>query len=478
MLAFYGKLHTAIVVRIPLIQQGVPRAPRFVNKLRAGWQCQVRRGHRPHHAFAAGVFSLSFFKNLPFEWLVGLRYTRAGKRSGRNSFISFISLISMAGIALGVAALIVVLSVMNGFQKEVRDRMLSVLSHIEVYEPSGSLPNWQQTATLAMQDKEVIGTAPYVAAQAMITKDDTVRGVMIRGILPEQEPKVSEVASQIVQGSFGALKPGEFNIILGSELARGMQVQVGDRITLIAPQGQVTPAGVIPRLKQFTVGAIFNAGHFEYDSSLAFIHIEDAEKMFKLDAPSGLRLRVADMQRAPEVAYDLSRILGGDLLISDWSKQNRNWFAAVQTEKRMMFIILTLIIAVAAFNLVSTLVMTVTDKQADIAILRTLGSSPGSIMKIFMVQGALVGIIGTIIGVTLGVIVALNVDVIVPFIEHLLGVQFLPRDIYLISALPSDLRWPDVWTIGLVAVVLAFLATIYPSWWAARVKPAEALRYE
>jgi lipoprotein-releasing system permease protein len=421
---------------------------------------------------------LSFFKNLPFEWLVGLRYTRAGKRSGRNSFISFISLISMAGIALGVAALIVVLSVMNGFQKEVRDRMLSVLSHIEVYEPSGSLPNWKQTAAQAMQDKEVIGTAPYVAAQAMITKDDTVRGVVVRGILPEQEPKVSEVASQIVQGSFGTLRPGEFNIILGSELARAMQVQVGDRITLIAPQGQVTPAGVIPRLKQFTVGAIFNAGHFEYDSTLAFIHIDDAEKMFKLDAPSGLRLRVRDMQRAPEVAYDLSRILTGDLLISDWSKQNRNWFAAVQTEKRMMFIILTLIIAVAAFNLVSTLVMTVTDKQADIAILRTLGSSPASIMKIFMVQGALVGIIGTGIGVALGVIVALNVDVIVPFIEHLLGVQFLPRDIYLISALPSDLRWPDVGTIGLVAVVLAFLATIYPSWWAARVKPAEALRYE
>jgi lipoprotein-releasing system permease protein len=421
---------------------------------------------------------LSFFKNLPFEWLVGLRYTRAGKRSGRNSFISFISLISMAGIALGVAALIVVLSVMNGFQKEVRDRMLSVLSHIEVYEPSGSLPNWKQTAAQAMQDKEVIGTAPYVAAQAMITKDDTVRGVVVRGILPEQEPKVSDVASQIVQGSFGTLRPGEFNIILGSELARAMQVQVGDRITLIAPQGQVTPAGVIPRLKQFTVGAIFNAGHFEYDSTLAFIHIDDAEKMFKLDAPSGLRLRVRDMQRAPEVAYDLSRILTGDLLISDWSKQNRNWFAAVQTEKRMMFIILTLIIAVAAFNLVSTLVMTVTDKQADIAILRTLGSSPASIMKIFMVQGALVGIIGTGIGVALGVIVALNVDVIVPFIEHLLGVQFLPRDIYLISALPSDLRWPDVGTIGLVAVVLAFLATIYPSWWAARVKPAEALRYE
>jgi lipoprotein-releasing system permease protein len=421
---------------------------------------------------------LSLFKSLPFEWLVGLRYTRAGKRSARNSFISFISLISMAGIALGVAALIVVLSVMNGFQKEVRDRMLSVLAHIEVSDANGALPDWQQTAREAFMDKDVKGAAPYVAGQAMMTRDDTVRGVVVRGVLPAEEPKVSDVASQIKQGNFNDLRAGEFNIVLGLELARAMQARVGDKVTLIAPQGQVTPAGVIPRLKQFTVVGIFEAGHFEFDSSLAFMHIEDAEKMFKLSAPSGLRLRIANMQEAPQVAQDLSRILTGDVYISDWSKQNRNWFAAVQTEKRMMFIILTLIIAVAAFNLVSTLVMTVTDKQADIAILRTLGSSPGSIMKIFMIQGALVGLIGTAIGIGGGVLIALNVDVIVPFIEHLLGVQFLPRDIYLISALPSDLRWPDVGTIGIVAVVLAFLATLYPSWRAARVRPAEALRYE
>jgi lipoprotein-releasing system permease protein len=422
--------------------------------------------------------ALSLLQNLPFEWLVGVRYTRAGKRSGRNSFISFISLISMAGIALGVAALIVVLSVMNGFQKDVRDRMLSVLSHIEVFEPGGALPNWQQTANEARADPEVVGAAPYVEGQAMMTRDDAVRGVAVRGVLPAQEPKVSDVASQVKQGSFNALRPGEFNIVLGSELARALHASVGEKVTMIAPQGQVTPAGVIPRLKQFNVVGIFEAGHYEYDSTLAFIHLDDAMKMFKLAAPSGLRLKVTDMQRAPQVAAALSRLLSGDVLIRDWSQQNRNWFAAVQTEKRMMFIILTLIIAVAAFNLVSTLVMTVTDKQADIAILRTLGASPGSIMKIFMIQGALVGLFGTVIGVTLGVTVALNVDVIVPFIEHLLGVQFLPRDIYLISALPSDLRWPDVGTIGAVAVVLAFLATLYPSWWAARVKPAEALRYE
>lgn len=421
---------------------------------------------------------MSIIKNLPFEWLVGLRYTRAGRRSGRNSFISFISLISMAGIGLGVAALIVVLSVMNGFQKDVRDRMLSVLSHIEVFDATGAMPDWQATSRQAFTNKEVIGAAPYVEAQAMMTRDDTVRGVMVRGVLPQEEPKVSDVAAQVKEGRFDDLKAGEFNIVLGRELARAMHVIVGDKVTMIAPQGQVTPAGVLPRLKQFNVVGIFEAGHFEYDSALAFIHLEDAQKMFRLQAPSGLRLKIDDMQRAPQVAAELTRVISGDVFIRDWSKQNRNWFAAVQTEKRMMFIILTLIIAVAAFNLVSTLVMTVTDKQADIAILRTLGASPASIMKIFMIQGALVGLVGTAFGVGFGVLVALNVDVIVPFIERLLGMQFLPKDIYLISALPSDLRWPDVWMIGGVAVVLAFLATIYPSWWAARVKPAEALRYE
>ena len=421
---------------------------------------------------------MGLFKNPPFEWMIGLRYTRAGRRSARNSFISFISLISMAGIALGVAALIVVLSVMNGFQKEVRDRMLSVLSHIEVFDASGSMPDWRATAAEAFLNKNVRGAAPYVEAQAMVMRDDTVRGIMVRGILPDEEPKVSSVAAQVKRGSLSNLKPGEFNIVLGAELARGLHLRLGDKLTMIAPQGQVTPAGVLPRLKQFNVVGVFDSGHFEYDSSLAFIHLQDGEKMFRQEGPSGLRLKIADMQQAPEVAAELSRSMTGNLYLRDWSQQNRNWFAAVQTEKRMMFIILALIIAVAAFNLVSTLVMTVTDKQADIAILRTLGASPASIMKIFMVQGALVGLIGTAIGVGSGVLIALNVDVIVPFIESLFGVQFLPRDIYLISALPSDLRWPDVGRIGGLAVVLAFLATLYPSWWAARVRPADALRYE
>src|SRR5471032_3113746 len=417
-------------------------------------------------------------KNLPFEWLVGLRYTRAGKRSGRNSFISFISLISMAGIGLGVAALIVVLSVMNGFQKEVTDRMLSVLAHVEVFDNSGSMPDWRAEAALAFKNPEVTGAAPFVETQGMLLRDDALRPAIVRGILPEEEPNVSDVAGQTRIGSFNALQPGTYNIVLGIELARALRVNLGEKVTLMLAQGQVTPAGVLPRMRTFTVSGIFQAGHNEFDAGLAFINIKDGERLLRIDAPSGLRLRLADMNRAPQVAAELKKSMPGDLWLRDWSKLNANWFAAVQTEKRMMFIILTLIIAVAAFNLVSTLVMTVTDKQADIAILRTLGASPGSIMKIFVIQGALVGLIGTALGVGFGVLVALNIDVIVPFIEHLLHVQFLPKSIYVISEFPSDLIWSDVWTIGGVAVVLAFLATLYPSWAAARVKPAEALRYE
>jgi len=421
---------------------------------------------------------LSIIKKLPFEWLVGLRYTRAGRRSGRNSFISFISMISMAGIALGVAALIVVLSVMNGFQKEVLDRMVAVLSHIEVTDASGAMHDWQAVAREAFQNKEVRGAAPYATSQALLMKEGVLRPVVIRGVLPEEEPKVSDVGSQVIAGKFDDLRAGEFNIVLGIELARALQVRVGDKVTLVAIENQVTLAGVVPRAKPFRVVGIFDSGEYEYNSSLALIHIDDAEKMFHLDAPMGLRLKVADRNQAPQVARELASTMSGDLNLRDWSQQNRTWFAAVQTEKKMMFLILALIIAVAAFNLVSTLVMTVTDKQADIAILRTLGASPASIMKIFMIQGAIIGLLGTAIGVGLGVLVALNIEVIVPFIEHLLGVKFLSSDVYLISELPSDLQWRDVSIIGWVSVILSFLATLYPSWAGARVRPAEALRYE
>lgn len=384
----------------------------------------------------------------------------------------------MLGIALGVAALIVVLSVMNGFQKEVRDRMLSVLSHIEVFTLDEPITDWQTLASQAMQNKSVKGAAPYVNAQAMLTRDDVVRGVMVRGVIPDEEPKVSELDQQFKEGMLGNLKPGEFGVALGKELAGALGVGLSDKITLIAPQGSITVTGIVPRLKQFTVVGIFESGHFEYDSALAVIHMDDAAKLFQVTGVSGIRLKVADMHKAPQVAEELSTTLPGKLYIRDWSKQNRTWFAAVQVEKRMMFIILTLIIAVAAFNLVSTLVMTVTDKQSDIAILRTLGASPASIMKIFVVQGALVGLLGTGLGVGLGVLLAKNIDTVIPAIEHALGVQFLPKDIYFISELPSDLNWSDVGVIGMVSLVLSLVATLYPSYKASQVKPAEALRYE
>ena len=415
--------------------------------------------------------------NFPYEWQIGWRYTRAGRRASRNAFISFISMISMAGIALGVAALIVVLSVMNGFQKEVRDRMLSVLSHIEVVGP-GALPDWQKTAAEAMRNQEVIGAAPYVAAQAMLMREDAVRGVLLRGVEPSEEPKVSDIGKQFRFGAMERLLPGEFGIALGNELASAMGVQVGDKVTLVLPQGAAMAAGSTLQFKQLTVVGVFSAGHFEFDNTLALINIEDAEAMFHLTGPTGVRLKLADMQRAPQVADALAGTLTGELYLRDWTRQNRNWFASVQTQKRMMFVILTLIVAVAAFNLVSTLVMTVTDKQADIAILRTMGAQPGSITKIFIVQGVAIGFIGTLAGVAGGALIACNIDVIVPFIERLLHVQFLPRDIYFISELPSDPRVNDIATISIISFVLATLATLYPSWRAARVNPAEALRYE
>ncbi|WP_091909252.1 lipoprotein-releasing ABC transporter permease subunit [Chitinasiproducens palmae] len=415
---------------------------------------------------------------LPYEWQIGWRYTRAGKRTSGNGFISFIAMVSMAGIALGVAALIVVLSVMNGFQKEVRDRMLSVLAHVEVFSPSGSMPDWHLTAQEARRNPEVRGVAPYVDAQALLNRGTTMSGVMLRGVDPTLEPQVSDIGKEMRVGNMSDLKPGSFGIVLGAALASAVGVTAGDTVMLLVPQGRMTPAGMLPRQKRFTVVGVFESGHFEYDSALAVINIQDAQTLLSLEAPSGIRIRLADMQRAPQVAYALSRSLSGDLYIRDWTKQNRNWFSAVQIEKRMMFIILTLIIAVAAFNLVSSLVMTVTDKQADIAILRTLGAQPRSIMKIFFVQGVTVGFIGTSLGVILGSVIALNIPVVVPMIERLFQVQFLPPSIYFISELPSDLEVADVTRIGLIAFGLSALATLYPSWRAARVKPAEALRYE
>jgi len=417
--------------------------------------------------------------NWPYELQIGWRYTRAGRAGRRNGFISFISGVSMLGIALGVAALIVVLSVMNGFQKEVRDRMLSVIAHVEVQAPAGAaLPDWRLTAAKARQNPQVIGAAPFVAAQALVASGELMRGTLVRGISPDDEASVTDLAARLRGTVLNRLQQGSWGVVLGGELARGLGVREGDKVVLIAPGGQVTPAGVIPRLKQLTVVGTFDSGHDAYDSGLVLMHVSDAAKLFRVEGPTGVQLRLKDVHAARSVAAQLSQTLGQGVEVRDWTRSNRNWFDAVQIEKRLMFIILTLIVAVAAFNLVSTLVMTVTDKRADIAILRTLGASPRSVMGIFMVQGAASGVIGTLAGVLVGLLVALNIDVIVPAIERALGVSFLPGSIYLISRMPSDPQRADIVPIALISLLLSFVATLYPSWRASRVQPAQALRYE
>jgi lipoprotein-releasing system permease protein len=431
--------------------------------------------HHDEHAQTTAQKTATMTR-LPYELFIGLRYTRAKRR---NHFISFISLTSMLGIALGVAALITVLSVMNGFQNELRTRILGVASHVQISGAGDVLSDWQSIAELAAANPRVVAAAPYVNVQAMLTFDGAVRGSVVRGILPEREDRVAEIGRHMKAGTLAALKPGEFGIVLGAELARALAAIEGDKITLIAPQGQVTPAGIVPRLKQFRVVGIFEIGMFEYDAGLALIHLEDAQKLYRMeDRVSGVRLKLRDMFESRQVALALMAKLGANVYISDWTRSHANFFRAVQMEKNVMFIILLLIVAVAAFNIVSTLVMAVTDKQPDIAILRTLGAAPSAIMAVFIVQGALIGVIGTLIGVGGGVLLALNIDVVVPFIESLFGVHFLAKDVYYISELPSDLQLSDVIVIGAVSFVLSLLATLYPSWRASRVNPAEALRYE
>ncbi len=421
--------------------------------------------------------------NWPYELQIGWRYTRAGRAGRRNGFISFISGVSMLGIALGVAALIVVLSVMNGFRKEVQDRMLSVISHVELSSSGGAaLPDWRATAAqikaVPGAAEQVIGAAPFIATQALIARGDELRGAIVRGISPNDEATVTDIAAQLKNTTFAKLVPGQWGVVLGIELARSLGVREGDKVTAMAPGGQVTPAGVVPRLKQLTVVGTFDSGHYEYDSTLALIDIEDAARLFRTEGPTGVQLRLKDLNQAREVAGQLSSALGPSVRVTDWTRTNRNWFSAVQLEKRMMFIILTLIVAVAAFNLVSTLVMTVTDKRADIAILRTLGASPRSVMGVFMVQGALSGVIGTLGGVAFGLLIAFNVGTLVGALESLLRVSFLPPSIYLISRMPSEPQSADIVPIIVISLLLAFVATLYPSWRASRVQPAEALRYE
>lgn len=412
----------------------------------------------------------------PLELYIGLRYTRAKRR---NHFISFISLTSIFGIALGITALITVLSVMNGFETELRERILGMASHATISGPNEGLEEWQGVADEARKHPRVVGAAPYVNAQVMLSYGDTVSGAMLRGVLPAEEPAVSEAVQKMLVGHLSDLQAGEFGIILGKELAFALGLRVGDKVTVVTPQVNVTPAGILPRFKRFTVIGLFEVGMYEYDRNLAFIHLDDGAKLLSMEnRVSGVRLKLDDLFQAPVVVREIAREFGGRLFVSDWTRQHANFFRAIQTEKRVMFIILLLIVAVAAFNIVSTLVMVVTDKQSDIAILRTLGLTPRSVMAVFIVQGALIGVIGLILGVAGGVALALNVETIVPAIERLFGIRFLSPDVYYISNLPSELHWDDVVRIGGVAFLISLVATLYPAWRAARTQPAEALRYE
>ena len=412
----------------------------------------------------------------PLTLFIGMRYTRAKQRT---QFISFITLTSVLGIALGVTALITVLSVMNGFEAELRDRILGMTSHTTITGRYGRLDDWSILENKLEGNPQIIGTAPFVNGQVMINADRRVSGTLLRGVLPQFETRVSEIADKMINGDFSQLSSGEFGIILGAELATYLGVIPGDKVTIISPQINSTPAGILPRLRRFTVTGLFKVGMYEYDRNMAIIHLDDAAKLFRLgNSVSGLRLKLDDLFNAPSISRDLSNQLYGQYRVSDWTRSHSNFFRAIKTEKRVMFIILFLIVAVAAFNIVSTLVMVVTDKRGDIAILRTQGLSPREVMAIFIILGAIIGFIGTLFGIMGGVLLALNVETIVPAIESFFSVEFLAADVYYISYLPSKLVWTDVWLIAGIAFVLTLLATLYPAWQASKINPAEVLRYE
>jgi lipoprotein-releasing system permease protein len=414
--------------------------------------------------------------NRSWRWFVGARYLRARTH---NRFVSFISSISILGVALGVAVLIVVLSVMNGFETELRTRILAMTSHASLESFGDGLAGWEEVRDRVQGDADVVAAAPYVQGEAMLLRGDEVSGAIIRGIVPAEEQRVSGLAAKLVDGALEDLAPGAWNIVLGSALARELQVGVGDRVVLAISQGTVTPAGLAPRLRRFTVSGIFEAGMYEFDRGLAFVHLEDAARLWRMDdRVTGLRLALDDMFLAPEVARRVAQDLGGGFYVSDWTRQHVNFFRSIQLSKQMMFTILLLVVAVAAFNIVSTLVMVVKDKQGDIAILRTLGASPRGIMVVFMIQGTLIGVAGTLAGLGLGALLALNIEQFVRGLEAALGTTFLAADVYFISDLPAELRASDLFRICGTALALAMLSTLYPAWRAARSQPAEALRHE
>ncbi|HAU42673.1 MAG TPA: lipoprotein-releasing ABC transporter permease subunit [Gammaproteobacteria bacterium] len=412
----------------------------------------------------------------PVALFIGLRYTRARRR---NHFVSFISGVSILGITIGVWALITVLSVMNGFERELRERILSVASHATVSARNGWLKGWPELAQAVSRHPEVLASAPFIYGQGLLTRANTVSGVLVRGILPEEEVKVSGILNNLIVGESASLREGEWKIVIGAQLAWSLGVSVGDRVTLIAPKGKISPAGLLPRMRRFEVSGVFEMDMYEYDSGIALIHLADAARLLETDGGvTGLRLSLEEIYRAPLVSQQLRQQLGGGFRFSDWTREHANFFTALKIERRVMFVILLLIIAVAAFNIVSTLVMVVTDKRADVAILRTLGLRPVQVMAVFIVQGVVIGFGGTLVGGVLGVLTALNVETLVPWVENLFGIEFFPASVYVISDFPAQLKWPDVYLISGVSFLICLVATVYPAWRASRTQPAEALRYE
>jgi len=412
----------------------------------------------------------------PVALFIGLRYTRARRR---NHFVSFISGVSILGITIGVWALITVLSVMNGFERELRERILSVASHATISARNGWLKGWPELAQAVSRHPEVLASAPFIYGQGLLTRANTVSGVLVRGILPEEEVKVSGILNNLIVGESASLREGEWKIVIGAQLAWSLGVSVGDRVTLIAPKGKISPAGLLPRMRRFEVSGVFEMDMHEYDSGIALIHLADAARLLETDGGvTGLRLSLEEIYRAPLVSQQLRQQLGGGFRFSDWTREHANFFTALKIERRVMFVILLLIIAVAAFNIVSTLVMVVTDKRADVAILRTLGLRPVQVMAVFIVQGVVIGFGGTLVGGVLGVLTALNVETLVPWVENLFGIEFFPASVYVISDFPAQLKWPDVYLISGVSFLICLVATVYPAWRASRTQPAEALRYE
>jgi lipoprotein-releasing system permease protein len=413
---------------------------------------------------------------MKYELLIGRRYLRSSRG---NRFVSFISTISMAGVAIGVAVLIVVLSVMNGFEREVRDRILSLTAHATISALSSRLGDWQDAAARVRDNPAVLGAAPFIEDQALLIAGGKSSGAIVTGVLPEDERQVTIIANKVTAGSFDAMKPGEYGIVLGNELAQALGVRMGERVVIVTSLRTTTPAGVMPRMRTFKVVGLFSAGMYEYDRNLAYVHIADAARLYRMgDDVTGLRLKLADMFAAPRVVRELAVALGGGYYVDDWSRKHATFFRSIQLTKSALFIILLLVVAVAAFNIVSTLVMVVKDKRSDIAILRTIGAAPRSVLSIFVTQGVAIGVIGTLCGVLLGVLISYNLESLIHGLEALLGLHFLDKKVYFITDLPALVEWSDVLQISLTAFGLCCLSTLYPSWRAARTQPAQSLRHE